>query len=119
MTKKRKSLERAITDTTSLIGKDVPKEVIRSMFIAICRNLQDLYDFQEFLLSRTFELRKDIYRLSRTIRQLPTGMQHTTNIQEQVNDMQKKIDETYGPLSDIINKIRKREENGGGMSAYG
>jgi hypothetical protein len=119
--KKRTQINNAINTVMPQVGQKVGTEVIAPLFVVIARNISDLYDINETTLKSLIDLKAEVDQLAIEVQNLDKSNTEKTYdaVKNQVNQLSSRFDKTFGSLEDIIDKIKKRDEQDGNIPGYG
>jgi hypothetical protein len=89
------------------------------VIISFARGIGDLYDLQEITIKSLLQLKTEIDSIATEVAKLASRGTESIDVQRKVDILEKRFSETLGPLTDVINKIREREEKASEGSHYG
>ena len=99
--RKREALNKSIQIGMSLMGKEVPKEALPALAVAVFNHLQDLYDINEISLT-TLAILKD---------EIDDVVSKNKSVEEMNRNLKKKFDTTLGSLEDRLKQINDKDES--------
>jgi len=109
--RKREALNKSIQMGVSLRNKELPKDALPALAVAVFNQLQDLYDLNEISLTALAILKDEI----------DDAELKNKSVQEMNKNLKNKFDTTLGSLEKKLNEIneKKEQETNGEFTFYG